>query len=227
MRRRWGCRRGPVAAVAGRPVFLGGIRGEFWTGRQQVNREKTIPHLMDMCEREGRVRNLWRAAGRLEGGFEGTRTHDADLFKVIEAASCTLVSDFDPQLDGTTFYYYNRLAARPDDATGLPYSGIVTETDKARLPRNCLRRQPWFKVPCCPPNVAMAIATVGRYAYATSPDAVYVNQYLDSVATVSPGMAPLRVTQKTRYPWDTSSSRGSRSRPPIGVSRRWIGGLPA
>jgi hypothetical protein len=105
-------------------------------------------------------------------------------------------------LDGTTFYYHNRLAARPEDATGIPYAGIVTETDKARMPRNCLQRQPWFKVPCCPPNVAMTVATIGQYAYATSPDAVYVNQYVESVATVSPGSARLRITQKTPYPWD-------------------------
>jgi len=434
------------------------IHSEFWAGRQQVNRERTIPHLLAMCEREGRVRNLWRAAGKLDGAFEGTRHHDADLFKVIEAASCTLAVGCDPVLDrrldeviaaisaaqrddgylntyaqvgaldgrrptklnlfaaghlihagiahfeatkkrdlltaavhmadlilsqygpgkevdvpshpilesallrlarvtgrdryaglarffldergqaersgrrsygahavddvplrnlqearghvivtlfllngmvdggirfgdrellaasrrvyedavtrrmyvtgamgrqaderftevyalenrtsigegcqswalmqlahqlllldadaryadviervmynnlpanvgldGTTFYYHNRLAARPEDATGVPYAGIVTETDKARMPRNCLQRQPWFKVPCCPPNVAMAVATIGQYAYATVPDAVYVNQYLDSRATVSPDGVPLQVTQKTRYPWD-------------------------
>jgi DUF1680 family protein len=105
-------------------------------------------------------------------------------------------------LDGTTFYYYNRLAARPEDATGRPYTGIVTETDKALMPRNCLQRQPWFKVPCCPPNVAMATGTIGQYAYATSAEAVYVNQYLESVATLSPGTKRLRVTQKSRYPWD-------------------------
>ena len=33
-------------------------------------------------------------------------------------------------LDGTTFYYHNRLSARPQDAQGRPYVGIVTETDK-------------------------------------------------------------------------------------------------
>jgi DUF1680 family protein len=48
----------------------------------------------------------------------------------------------------------------------------------------------------------MAVATIGQYAYAVSPDAVYVNQYVESVATVSPGSARLRVTQKTLYPWD-------------------------
>jgi DUF1680 family protein len=439
------------------PFSVVDIRGEFWASRQRVNREKTIPHLIDMCEREGRVRNLWRAAGKLDGDFEGTRTHDADLFKVIEAACYTLVRDFDSQLDrkldelvaaiaaaqcddgylhtyaqvrarggrptklnlfaaghlihagsahfqvtgkrdllavavrmadliqsqygpgkeidvpshpilesalfrlagvtgddryadlamfflnergsadrsgrqcygmhgaddvplrnlqearghvivtlfllggmfdggirvrddellaacrrtyddavsrrmyltggmgrqwderftepyaldnrtslgegcqsralmqlahrlfmldadaryagviervmynnlpanvgldGTTFYYHNRLAARPEDATGQPYAGVVTETDKALMPRNCLPRQPWFKVPCCPPNVAMAVATIGQYVYATSSDALYVNQYLENVASLSVGTTRLRITQQTRYPCD-------------------------
>jgi len=434
------------------------ITSEFWSRRQEVNREKTIPHLIAMCEREGRVRNMLRAAGRLEGPFEGTRRHDADLFKVIEAASYTLSSGPNPELDekldeliaaisaaqrddgylntyaqvrlgnerrptglnlfaaghliragvahheatgkrtllevavrmadlicsqygprrridvpshpiletalvrlagatgderyaelaaffinergqadrsgrksygvhgadtvplrklqvaeghviiglflfagmydvgvrtgdrallaacrrvfddavtrrfyltgamgrqsderftepyaldnrssigegcqsaalmqfaqrlllldadaryadviervmvnnlaanvgldGETFYYHNRLSARPEDAKGRPYVGTVTETEKAFTPRNCLSRQPWFKVPCCPPNVAMAVATIGQYAYATGQDAIYVNQYLDGSATIAVDGARLGVVQQTRYPWD-------------------------
>lgn len=443
-----------------RPVPFSAVRisSDFWSPRQRTNRQKTIPHLIEMCQREGRVRNLLRAAGKLGGGFEGTRRHDADLFKVIEAAAYTLVPDADPALDrkldelidaismaqrddgyldtyaqvhsrgtgrptklnlfaaghlihaavahyeatgkrsllnvarpvadlidsqygpqrridvpshpiletalvrladatgdrryqelatffinergqadrsgrrsygvhvadtvplrsmryadghavaslflfsgmcdvgvrtgddallaacrrvfddavnrrmyvtgamgrqsderftepyalenrtslgegcqsaallrfaqrlllleadaryadviervmynnlaanvgpdGTTFYYYNRLSARPEDARGRPYRGTVTETDKTLMPRNCLDRQPWFKVPCCPPNVAMTIATIGQYAYVTERDAVYVNQYLDGAATVSLNGMRLGITQRTRYPWD-------------------------
>lgn len=81
------------------PLSAVDIRSGFWLPRQRINREKTIPHLIEMCEREGRVRNLLRAAGKLDGGFEGTRYHDADLFKVIEAASYTLTDDANPQLD--------------------------------------------------------------------------------------------------------------------------------
>lgn len=48
----------------------------------------------------------------------------------------------------------------------------------------------------------MAIATLGQYVYATSQGAVYLNQFVESTATVSPGGASIGVTQKTRYPWD-------------------------
>ncbi|MBC8872880.1 MAG: glycoside hydrolase family 127 protein [Planctomycetes bacterium] len=434
------------------------ITGEFWATRQLTNRRKTIPHLIQMCEREGRVRNLLRVAGELDGDFEGTRTHDADLFKVIEATVCTLASTPDPALDakldelirviaaaqrddgylhtyaqlrsrpggrptrlnlfaaghlvaaavtyyqvtgkktlldvavrlsdliaaqygpgqrvdvpshsllesalvdlaratgerryeelatffinerghaersgrksygvhnvdvvplrqlaradghvigslfvwggmydigvrtgdnelldacrrvfddavsrrmyvtgamgrqsderfnepyaldnrtsigegcqsamlmrvahrlslldadaryadviervmynnlaanvgldGVSFFYHNRLSARPEDAQGRPYNGVVMETDKRLLPRNCLDRQLWFKVPCCPPNVAMTIARLGAYVYAVSEDSIYVNQYLGSAATVAPGNVSVKLTQETNYPWD-------------------------
>lgn len=434
------------------------ITDEFWAARQLTNRRKTIPHLIRMCESEGRVRNLLRVAGELEGNFEGTRTHDADLFKVIEAAACSLVSSPDPNLDakldeliraiaaaqrgdgylhtyaqlrsrpegrptrlnlfaaghlvaagvthfevtekktllnvavrmadlidsqygpdqridvpshslletalldlagvtgeqryeqlaeffinergraersgrksygvhnvdvvplrqlrhadghvigslfvwgsmydvgvrtgddelldacrrvfddavsrrmyvtgamgrqsderftepyvldngmsigegcqsamlmrvahrlslldtdaryadvvervmynnlaanvslnGTSFFYHNRLSARPEDVHGRPYTGVVTETDKRLLPRNCLDRQPWFKVPCCPPNVAMTIGRLGDFLYAVSDDSIYVNQYLSSTATVTPGGVAVRLIQETPYPWN-------------------------
>jgi DUF1680 family protein len=104
-------------------------------------------------------------------------------------------------LDGTSFFYHNRLSARPEDAQGRPYTGVVTETDKRLLPRNCLERQPWFKVPCCPPNVAMTIARLGDFLYAVSDDSIYVNQYLNSTAAVTPGDASVKLTQETLYPW--------------------------
>lgn len=434
------------------------IADRFWSARQLTNRRKTISHLIRMCEREGRVRNLLRVAGQLDGEFEGTRTHDADLFKVIEAAACTLASVPDPELDvklddliraiaaaqrddgylhtyaqlrsrpngrparlnlfaaghlvaaavthfevtgkktllnvavrmadlmdsqygpdrridvpshslletallnlarvtgerrygqlaeffvnergnaerserksyglhnvdviplrqlchadghvigslfvwggmydvgvrtgddrlldacrrvfddavsrrmyitgamgrqsderfsepyaldnrtsigegcqsamlmrvahrlllldadaryadviervmynnlaanvgldGTSFFYHNRLSARPEDSQGRPYTGVVTETDKRLLPRNCLERQPWFRVPCCPPNVAMTIARLGDFLYAVSDGSIFVNQYLGSTATVTPGGVPVKLTQETLYPWE-------------------------
>ena len=81
---------GPVRQLTGVPFEAVEIRDAFWSPRIRVNRERTIPHILDMCELEGRVRNMLRAAGKLEGEFEGTRRHDADLFKAIEAASYSL-----------------------------------------------------------------------------------------------------------------------------------------
>jgi uncharacterized protein len=104
-------------------------------------------------------------------------------------------------LDGTSFYYYNRLSARREDAVGRPYAGIVKETDKQFLPRNCLARQPWFSVPCCPPNVASTVATLGGYVYAAAENAIWVNQYVAGWANVSCGRSTIAVRQATDYPW--------------------------
>jgi DUF1680 family protein len=104
-------------------------------------------------------------------------------------------------LDGRSFYYVNRLSARREDATGRPYSHPLAETERERLPRFCLARQPWFKVPCCPPNVAMTVATLGEYVYARSPERIYVNLYLGSRATIPAAGTTVRISQTTPYPW--------------------------
>ena len=107
-------------------------------------------------------------------------------------------------LDGRSFFYVNRLSVRPEDATGRPYVHPLTETVKERLPRFCLTRQPWFKVPCCPPNVAMTIATLGGYVYARSDEAIYVNLYVGGRASLEVAGTTVRLAQKTQYPWDGS-----------------------
>ena len=86
----------PVPKLEAVPYTAVEIDDAFWSPRIRTNREHTIPHILDMCELEGRVRNMWRAAGKLDGQFEGTRHHDADLFKAIEAASYALKLDFVP-----------------------------------------------------------------------------------------------------------------------------------
>ncbi|MCS6861127.1 MAG: glycoside hydrolase family 127 protein, partial [Abditibacteriales bacterium] len=46
-------------------------------------------------------------------------------------------------------------------------------------------RQEWFGCACCPPNIARLLASLGGYLYATSPNAVWVNLYVDSTVQVS------------------------------------------
>lgn len=92
-------------------------------------------------------------------------------------------------LDGTAFHYVNPLASRGQH-----------------------RRTPWFACACCPPNVVRVLPTVGGYLYSQTDNAIYVNLYAESDATITlrrtesdattPADVPVRVTQKTDYPWD-------------------------
>lgn len=133
-------------------------------------------------------------------------------------------------LDGRRFYYVNRLSARPGDATGLPYRYPHTRTEKKLLPRFNLERQPWFTVPCCPPNVAMALATLGDYIYAVSADAIVVNLFIGSRATVRVAGRAVSLEQTTGYPWTGNVALRVLSDQPaeFGLMIRipdWCGGL--
>ena len=82
-------------------------------------------------------------------------------------------------LDGRAYYYVNPL-----------------ENDGSH------RRQPWYYCACCPPNVARTIASLPGYVYGTDADSIYVHLYLDSDAHVEVAGKPVRIQQRTQYPWD-------------------------
>ena len=66
------------------------ISDSFWSPRQHTNSEKTIPHELDQCNTTGRISNFAKAAGLIEGNFEGIFFNDSDVHKLVEAASYTL-----------------------------------------------------------------------------------------------------------------------------------------
>ncbi|NLF19043.1 MAG: glycoside hydrolase family 127 protein [Lentisphaerae bacterium] len=92
-------------------------------------------------------------------------------------------------LDGTRFFYANPLAVYPK-AFGFGMNRFPAE------------RQPWFGCACCPPNLARVLASLGAFAYATSPGTAWVNLYAVGSADLDLGTARLRLTQVTDYPWD-------------------------
>src|SRR5262245_6997747 len=84
-----------------RPGPLRAVRftADFWRPRLETNRTVTIPHILRQNELTGRVDNFLKAARRKEGAYQGQRYNDTDIYKVIEAASFSLVSHPDPVLD--------------------------------------------------------------------------------------------------------------------------------
>ncbi len=81
-------------------------------------------------------------------------------------------------MDGKSFFYPNPLAS-----TGYH------------------SRSPWFKVPCCPTNIARFISSIPSYIYAQGNSTLYVNLFVSSTATVPINKNSILITQETDYPW--------------------------
>ena len=98
----------PVAAVT--------IRDGFWAPRLEVNRTRTLDHVLKEIESTGGLSNFDIAAGKATGKFGGPFWADSDVYKWIEGASWTLAKHPDPALDAKVDAIIARIAAaqQPD-----------------------------------------------------------------------------------------------------------------
>jgi DUF1680 family protein len=99
------------------PVALDRVHvdDEFWAPRMRRNQDVTIPHIIRMNEENARHDNFRRAAGVLDGPFEGYRFNDTDVYKVVEAASYSLVQNYDAGLDAQLDELIEMIAAAQED----------------------------------------------------------------------------------------------------------------
>lgn len=109
-------------------------------------------------------------------------TGDAKFADVMERALYNGINS-GMSLDGTTYCYRNPLAFDPAFGETI--------------------RNPWYDTTCCPPNLERTFAALPGYFYSTSGDGLYVHFYNNSELNwrLENGV-PLKVTQKTNYPWD-------------------------
>ena len=96
--------------------------------------------------------------------------------------------------DGTEFFYANPLAAFPNVNPHDPASGLI-DSDH-------YRREEWFECPCCPPNLARLVASIGTYFYSTAGDTIYTHLYSGNRGSFSVNDVPVTLEQQTNYPWD-------------------------
>ncbi len=82
------------------------IEDTFWAPKLQANRERTIPHIYQQCLQTGRIdafRPDWQPGPEItaRGPWGGTVVMfwDSDVAKWLEAASYSLATHLDPQLD--------------------------------------------------------------------------------------------------------------------------------
>lgn len=65
------------------------------------------------------------------------------------------------------------------------------------------RRQPWFAISCCPPNIARLLASITGYFYSTSDNEVWVHQYAAGTCALELlNGNTVNLQQQTNYPWD-------------------------
>ena len=89
-----------VADYPIRSVPLKNVRvtDHFWRPRMEINRTVSIPHILTQNEITPRISNFLKTAKKLPGAYEGQRYNDTDVYKILEAASFSLVSTPDPLL---------------------------------------------------------------------------------------------------------------------------------
>ena len=63
-------------------------------------------------------------------------------------------------------------------------------------------RWAWHGCPCCPPMFLKIVGSLPGCIYAQAPNALFVNLYAGSQATVTLNGAKVALRQTTRYPWD-------------------------
>jgi DUF1680 family protein len=96
-----------------RPVPFTDVRitDEFWAPKLKVVAENTLPHCFEQCEQTGRLSNFDKAAGKLDGKFEGYFFNDSDVYKVIEGAAYALMHERDPKLEAYVDELIDRIVA--------------------------------------------------------------------------------------------------------------------
>ncbi|MBN1783133.1 glycoside hydrolase family 127 protein [bacterium] len=87
----------PIMPVSIRDVI---IQDTFWLPKIKVVQDSTIRYAFDKCDQEGRMESFLVAGGKLDGECRGKMPFDdTDLYKIIEGASYSLISQPNPELD--------------------------------------------------------------------------------------------------------------------------------
>jgi DUF1680 family protein len=75
------------------------ITDSFWAPRQETNRIASIPVNLENLEKAGNLQNFRLAARQATSGFQGPVFMDSDVYKALEAASYSLATHPDPDLE--------------------------------------------------------------------------------------------------------------------------------
>lgn len=107
------------------------IDDAFWRPRLEVLNKVTIKTCLAQSDETGRISNFAKAAGLMEGEFEGIYFNDSDVYKVLEGAAYLLMSNRDPELESETDRIIELIAAAQEaDGYLCTYYTLVAPESK-------------------------------------------------------------------------------------------------
>ena len=112
-------------------------------------------------------------------------TGDAAYYDVVEQALYnTVLAGIN--IRGDRYFYVNPLEVVPQFCTEHTYMDHV----------KC-KRQKWYNVACCPPNLGRTLASLGQYIYAQGKDSIYINQFISSYMETQLQQGSIRVEMES------------------------------
>lgn len=169
--------------IAGKRMYVTGSIGSASYG-ERFTTDYDLPNNTNYSESCATV-GLAMFSNRM---FRNTR--DGKYMDVVEKALYnTLLAGI--ALDGKHFFYVNPLEVVPDVAEKNPTFRHVKT-----------KRQLWFGVACCPPNIARTLASLGGYMYAADGSCAYVNLFIGSRMELELEAGKVRLELDTNYPLD-------------------------
>lgn len=93
--------------------------------------------------------------------------------------------------DGKSFFYVNPLEIKPRQC--MPY------TSRAHVKA---RRQKWFGVACCPPNIARTLASLGQYIYGVDGADIYTHLYIGNQTDIPVNNDVVQIRIDSMFPWN-------------------------
>lgn len=107
------------------------LEDAFWSPRIRTIQQVTLNTCLDKCEETGRISNFEKAAGTLDGQFEGIYFNDSDVYKVLEGVAYTLMLNRDEALEKRADEIIDKIAsAQQEDGYLLCYYILAKPDEK-------------------------------------------------------------------------------------------------
>jgi DUF1680 family protein len=159
------------------------ISDGFWSPRRETNRRVSIPHSLKMLENAGNIKNFDLAAAGEHEGYSGPVYMDSDLYKALEAASCTLATNPDPALEKQIDAIIAKIAAAQMS------DGYVDTHFQVNAPeKRWTNLRDWHELYCTGHMIEAAVANyqaTGKRTFLNV--AIKAANYVDSVFGDGPG----------------------------------------